>query len=106
MITSGVIPVLVLLPNPTNDQVVVSINTQIENIARTRNVPLLNLVAIGLNNPTLVDANGVLTQSVDPAVTAGTLTDAALQQYGLNNAVLYTLQTLNAIKTNVIDVTP
>lgn len=100
---NGIIPVLVLASGPINDPNVIAYNTIIEEVARTRNLPLLNLYRIGLDSPALVDAAGALTVAPPPTTNAVDFTEIALQQFGVNNALLYALQALDSIRTNVID---
>jgi hypothetical protein len=96
----GMIPVLVTLPGRPDDQNLAVYNTIVFRVAEENNLPLLNLYAIGANNPALLGGDGRLS---DPgAGFRAEFTLGALQSFGLNNAVLGALQMIELLRGAVL----
>jgi lysophospholipase L1-like esterase len=96
----GAIPILVTItgaPNPADEPLLAQYNNVIYEVAKAANIPLFNLYAIRKDNPALVNpANGQLTSANGPL----NLSPEGLQ-FGVNVAVLRTLQLLDSLKAAV-----
>jgi hypothetical protein len=99
----GIIPVLVTIPGPTNDNAVIQYNSVIAAIARDRQLPMLNLYRLGVDNPNFL--NGDRLSAAPDNQTAADFTGAGMQ-FGENNANIGILRMLKEIKEKVIDVNP
>ncbi len=97
----GAIPILVDVvgaQNPADEPLVVQYNLTIFNVAHAANVPLFNLYRIRADNPKATNqANGELTPS---PVKWADLSPAGLQ-FGVDVAILHTLELLSALKNTV-----